>query len=468
MTAKIQNNSSSERLIRNENSSSIGFAPLVSEIHLKRYNSALNRSYLDKLAQDVPFTQKDIVKEVKGFKSRKQLFSQASTKFITNSVLRPMLYLDSELHKQYTNAYYCGNSVQIENGKHQVQRCKTRFCVQCNRNKTATLINEYLPVVENWKEKQFVTLTIPNVVESELKEAIEEMTKVFSQVSRSFKKSYGSNLKFIRKTEVTYSYRLKNYHPHFHILAYNKEQSDFIIENWIKIIAKRIKKRERKGIDYVIKQPDLGGQHVVLADDNSVKELFKYFAKIWDYNKERKTIEVYTPSVLDTIYKALRGKQVIKRGGFKQLDYVNISNDIELREYRRVKRLADTLVEEMNRVEEFESLETKYDPLIDGAYTYDNKNADWFCVDSGIPLTHYKAPKNRKEWIVQNLSEEDSYKLDGYRNNSKNDFQGQIELERERNKETKIIDQRIESDYIRKFNSIGNEERERILINNFN
>ena len=468
MTAKIQNNNSFQSLVSNENKSSIGFVPLVSEIHLKRYKSTLNQSYLDKLALNVKFTQKDIAKEVNGFKSRKQLFSQASTKFITNSVLRPMLYLNSELHKQYSNAYYCGNSIQIVGGKPQVQRCKTRFCVQCNRNKTATLINDYLPVVENWKEKQFVTLTIPNVVESELKLAIEEMTKVFAQVSRYYKRTNNINLKFIRKTEVTYSYRLKNYHPHFHILVYNKEQSDFIVENWIKIIAKRIKKQQRKGLDYVIKQPNSESQDVRPADDNSVKELFKYFAKIWDYNKERKTIEVYTPSVLDTIYKALRGKQVIKRGGFKQLDYVNISNDIELREYRRVKMLADSMVEEMNRVEEFKTLEKKYDPLIDGAYIYDNKNADWFCIDSGIPLTHYKAPKNRKEWIVQNLSEEDSYKLDGYRNNNKHEFQCQIEDERELNKETKIIDQRIENDYIRKFNSIGNEERERILINNFN
>lgn len=230
---------------------------------------------------------------------------------------------DKKIIQSYWNMYHCNREMIVSNdGTVSTRYCKNRLCMTCNAIRTAELINTYAPVLESWKNEMYmVTLTVENCTQSQLKQTIDEMQKVFVKVKDSLKKRFSDghiNEKFagIRKLECT-SIRENDFHPHYHILVKGKENALELREQWVKIVEKsKVISCKMKGTDKFGNEVYL--QDVTKADEQAGKELFKYFTKILSKNKNDENIYLHR---LDTIFKAIRGKRVFQTFGFKISDY---------------------------------------------------------------------------------------------------------------------------------------------------
>ncbi len=62
--------------------------------------------------------------------------------------------------KTYWNTYHCQNRLVSHNGKLYGKYCKNRCCTLCLSIRKADIINRYYPVMKDWENPYFVTLTI--------------------------------------------------------------------------------------------------------------------------------------------------------------------------------------------------------------------------------------------------------------------------------------------------------------------
>lgn len=173
----------------------------------------------------------------------------------------------------YWNSYHCMNTVSWwSDGGVTTDYCKQRWCPICARIYTADKINKYGDLLASWPDKHFVTLTIPNVPAGTLWDAINHMNSEFAKLRDKLKRRYKRGLESfqlsgLRKLEVTYNWRRDDYHPHYHLVVETKEMADWILREWLQRMpdARRI------------------AQDVRPCDENTEKELFKYFTKIMSH-----------------------------------------------------------------------------------------------------------------------------------------------------------------------------------------
>lgn len=280
---------------------------------------------LDTLAQLVP--------------TRKLLQKRARSKYITNSVSIKLAALGSVLEQSYWNSYHCCGVLR-QSGKSVVGKyCNNRWCLTCNRIRTAKLINGYAESLRELPDKRFVTLTIPNVSGESLKKTIEKMVESLVLIQKSFRKRK-VKIVGIRKLECTYNPARNDFHPHFHLIVSGETISKLLIDEWLKRFPSATREAQNE-------KP---------ADDNSAMELFKYFTKI--VTKKRFYI-----SALDTIFTAMYGKRTFQPMGIKKI----VSEDIS--------ELQKIVYEDL---EERESL-----------WTWVDEATDWIDFDTGETLTGY-------------------------------------------------------------------------------
>ena len=215
---------------------------------------------------------------------------------------------------------------------HQANFCKNRFCPFCAWNKAKKdamkigVTMEYI-AKEHGKKFIFLTLTAPNVRGEDLGEEITQFNEAFKRLMK-LDAVVQVNKGYIRKLEITYSEKRKDYHIHFHcVIAVNKSyfvSRDYIKQNdWLEMW--RHSKR-----DDSITQVDV--RKVRMNDSGEgIAEFAKYPAKDEDYTA--------TQEVFDMFYKALKGRQVITYNGlFKdanakykagELDHYKIADKTE-------------------------------------------------------------------------------------------------------------------------------------------
>ena len=233
------------------------------------------------------------------------------SKYLTRQIVLPLINLHTDMERSYWTAFRCGNTMIQQGQKLITTYCKHRACITCNRIRTAELINGYYPQLKEFDYPQFVTLTRPNVRAYELRAEIETMIKIFSLIMRKAKR-IGLCTKALRKLECTYNVRANTFNPHIHVISSNRELSTFILKEWLK----RNKNALRKA------------QNIKDADENSIKELFKYFTKLVHMKyDERMNVSDITlqPYGLDRMLSAIKGKRTFQAYGGIRL----ISEDIE-------------------------------------------------------------------------------------------------------------------------------------------
>jgi len=225
---------------------------------------------------------------------------RARAKYFTTSFILKLIDIDSPLRKSYWNTFHCCETLTLAGGKVTGKYCKTRWCIVCNRIRTAKLIRKYLPVIENWTDKNFVTLTIVSIPGPELKVAIDKMELDFKRIQEVMRKRK-SSLIGVRKLECTYNQISNEYHPHYHVIMQDKANAQELLSQWLE--------RNPNSKDYA--------QRNKPADDRCVRELFKYFTKVISPagDKSRDGRKIIT-SALDVIFQSVVGRRTFQSFGF--------------------------------------------------------------------------------------------------------------------------------------------------------
>jgi hypothetical protein len=231
------------------------------------------------------------------------LQKRARAKAITNTVIFPLISLESPMNKSYWSTFHCSKSILQEGDKLKSRYCNQRWCLVCNRIRTAKLMIGYLPSIDGMKDPQFVTLTRPNVKGSYLRSTFGSMQSTFVQCKDTLGKR-GITLIGIRKVETTYSVPRDDFHPHFHFIIDGKKESEALKTEWLK--------RNPKALHYL--------QNVKPCTDPI--ELFKYFTKLLTKDGQ------FLAEPMDKAFRAMKGKRVFQPfGGIKKH-----SEDIDVNE----------------------------------------------------------------------------------------------------------------------------------------
>jgi plasmid rolling circle replication initiator protein Rep len=247
--------------------------------------------------------------------TKETLSKRARSKFYTQKIVSPLLYIDSPLHKNYERAFHCGAVIKQKGKKLISQYCNSRICHVCNRIRTAKMMAGYIEPLRELGDLHFTTLTIKNVKAENLAETIEKMLKDMSNIIRVLREKRGIKTSGIRKIEITYNPKTDDYHPHFHIL-HNENVGDILIEEWLKRTPTAKKqgwdRKKKKMVDIQVTKPVTKESE---DDRKFLNEIFKYATKfVVKDDKERNILNVYAPA-LDNILRALHTKRSIQSFG---------------------------------------------------------------------------------------------------------------------------------------------------------
>jgi hypothetical protein len=312
---------------------------------------------LDTLEITSEFSSDDLHFDRNGKSTESNLKRRSRSKYFNNFLAIRLASLESEYKDKYWDTYHCSDIVTVEGESAKAKFCRKRWCVICNRIRTAQLMQTYYPTLKTWEDKQFVTLTVPNPKLAELKPTLNRMYKAFTEIKDSERKAE-RKLVGLRKLEVTYNRKEDTYHPHFHLVTETARSCDQIIEKWLKKFPAA---RE-------------AAQDSRSADDHSCFELFKYFTKLTSNSSKDKYVSA---PALDNIFRALDGVRVFQPFGFVAHKEQPAPENVKLGQ------------DEEEMVEAWE-------------YRYMQELHDWYCLETGDALTGYE-PSSRDQESRKNI-----------------------------------------------------------------
>jgi hypothetical protein len=241
----------------------------------------------------------------KGFQKRSR------AKMLTDSMNFQLIDLESKLLKSYWQTYWCTRAVLQEGDKLKSRYCNQRWCLVCNRIRTAKLINGYIPSIDKLEDAQFVTLTRQTVDAVDLADTIQEMQANFVKVKDRLRKQ-GIKLVGIRKIEIKYNELSGKYHPHYHLIVDGLQNAQSLVCEWVSCYSEDV--------------CNIKAQDVRKADKKAPIELFKYFTKMLTDSGR------FYPEQMDVIFQVMKGKRTFQPfGGIKKQ-----SEDIELDEQTNI------------------------------------------------------------------------------------------------------------------------------------
>ncbi len=230
------------------------------------------------------------------------LRNRARSKYLTDAIVEGLVRLGERtpLRFAYASTARCAAELVQDGVRVQGKYCRQRWCLVCNRIRTAKLISAYLPEMATWADPHFVTLTIPNVQGHKLHGVVREMLATVPRIARGLRRTDGLELRAVRKLETTYSAGRGDYHPHLHLIVDSREVADALVRRWMKAFP----------------AADAKAQDVRrCAGPKAMRELFKYFTKlvIRGLDGER---TAPPPLALDTMFKAVKGLRTFQPMGF--------------------------------------------------------------------------------------------------------------------------------------------------------
>mgnify|MGYP006439241851 CR=1 FL=1 len=341
---------------------------------LRSANGSLDK--LVRLDQREPHGGKGVLIE-----SMETLANRANAKFISMRIAIALAKANpnSILSNSYQNSTGCATAIHVENGESHTKYCKNRWCMVCNRIRTAELINKYVPIVQEWGEDAFfVTVTIPNVKGKALQPALEQMHKVFTKIKRRTKRTLNMPFVAIRKIECTYNPKRDDYHPHYHIVFRGKESAEAFVKQWLKYYPGTNKK----------------GQDVREADTGGLKELFKYFTKLFAKNSAGKY--EFDARKMDVIFRAMYTKRTLQPYGFKISEYEEIIEEADTDNMDEIEEIKEAVNEETDTDTDAEPIEHPADGIY--LWRYDN----WYHRATGEALTNFE-PTEKMLQLSKNI-----------------------------------------------------------------
>ncbi|HPE87677.1 MAG: protein rep [Bacteroidales bacterium] len=300
----------------------------------------------------------------------KTLANRARRKLITRKMVLSLIDVakekgEPERVQAYWNAYHCLNNVVVSNGRMHGKYCKNRFCTICNAIRKAEMINRYYPIISQWEDVQFVTLTVKACKEEKLNRWIYGMKRAFKLIlercNKRHQRGKGIKLTGIKSLECNFNPERKTYNPHYHLIVPNREIAELLKKEWIE------QWRPRNKNEYRYKFTTPKAQHIepVYNLHSALIETIKYGSKIFtepDLNK--KSQQKIPPKIyaraLDNILVAMKGYRIFDRFGF----------NLPPKEENRNTNVAV----------DFEN------------WTFPNDSADWVNDETGEALTGYLPP----------------------------------------------------------------------------
>lgn len=333
----------------------------VFKINISRKKEDKKSAPLDTLAQLDTNNEKYIKK------ARRKYFSNGlSVGLVSASERNP----NSVLKASYWRTYHCNSQIKSYNinGKKVLKSkfCNARWCMTCNAIRTAKHIIAYTPIINEWEDACFLTLTQKTVEKEQLSWQISEMYKIFSSIKQLAKTRYNRGqssfkLEGIRKIECTYNKITDRYHPHFHIVFKTMEMGEFVKKEWLK-------RNCNSGIK---------GQECKKADKYTLVELFKYMSKVIAStgNKPSNANErIINADALDVIFNAMIGVRTVQSFGFlKPIIDEDCNND--------------TL---------------KVNGIAEAVLHWNNEATDWIDTETGELFTGYK-PNESFRKLIDNI-----------------------------------------------------------------
>lgn len=243
-------------------------------------------------------------------------------------------------YKISENIFSCAEILrykQQEDGSlklYQTWFCKNKLCPICNWRRamkysyqTSLIVDE---AIKRFPKGRFLflTLTVKNVVGTELNQAMSEMTKAFNRMTR-YKKVDKNMLGYIRATEVTQNEERDDYHPHMHILIFVKSSyfsgagDNYLSQNdWTDLWKKAAKLDYTPVVNIKAVKPQSKNEHDPNGMKKAILETAKYPVKPMEFDSEN--IEV-----VRDLYEGMYRKRLISFGGIfkeirKELDLDNI------------------------------------------------------------------------------------------------------------------------------------------------
>lgn len=216
--------------------------------------------------------------------------------------------------KSFWNMFYCVSTLKKKNGRITGQYCKNRLCMVCNSIRQAQLINKYVPIMADWKEARFVTVTGgPTVSKDKLKARLDWMQSVDKGIRKKIQKRYsrgtGKKMVAIKKIECTFSLKTFGFHPHYHFIFKDADVADLYVKEWL----------VRTSLNGTYE----GAQKNIPCDIKTIKELTKYFTKVSTSVETEAGNEPKNPKkliYLDALFHqfiAFRGRRTFAHYGFK-------------------------------------------------------------------------------------------------------------------------------------------------------
>lgn len=251
-----------------------------------------------------------------------KLKKRAKRKIITNKMMLALIDVakgkgDTDRTKQYWNTYHCQGKL-LRSGEYVYGKfCKNKCCTVCTAIRKAELINKYRPVLSEWKDMYFVTLTIKSCKEDKLnklvKASFRAMRLTLGRLKKRHQRRKGIKVMGIKSFECNFNPIDKTYNSHFHLLVPSKEVAILLIDEWLKTWKSKNGKRK---LFYTSRK----GQHMrpLKNLDADLVETIKYGAKIFTEPDKKRVNKASTnpmiyANALDNIYAVMSGKRLFDR-----------------------------------------------------------------------------------------------------------------------------------------------------------
>ncbi|WP_108801541.1 protein rep [Aquimarina sp. Aq107] len=278
---------------------------------------------------------------------------------------------EPELEKSYWNTYYCQQNIVTADRRLYGKYCKNRFCTLCCSIRKAEMINKYYPVMREWKEPYFLTLTVKACNAYNLPRYIKKLIQGIQRITEKHRKRYqrgkGKKLVGVRSLECNFNPKKKTYNPHFHIITKDKYTAEVLLAEWLKL--------------WTPKYTNRGGQKIkkITNLERGLVEIIKYGSKIFTEpdlkkrEKETSTTKIYIKA-LDTILTAMKGKRIFDRFGFN------------LPKKTTKQKFSAKLLSNYNEWE------------------YNSKTCDWENLATGELLSGYEMPSHLSALLTNNIN----------------------------------------------------------------
>lgn len=235
------------------------------------------------------------------------LLKRARARYFSLPLAVSLAELRTPLERSYRNTAYCTATLSQEDGVITGTYCGNRWCLVCNRIRTARAIERYAPPVREWQDRWMVTLTLKNVPAQQLPETLRGMVADFQAVKLGMRRTDRVKLIALRKLECTYNAVTDEYHPHFHLVVEGEVAARLLLKRWMERHPGTTSRR---------------GQDIRRCDDAALGELFKYFTKLLAKTRHKtqagKLTSAPVPAAaLDVIFRSMRGRRVYQPVGFR-------------------------------------------------------------------------------------------------------------------------------------------------------